>query len=166
MWRDCHGKTYSQCVSGGSIWHFFLHLLCRYYSDSSANVATENAREALWEALILVEALTADLLEETLKARGVNFDRNDEEMRRKGEEDAHAWVTLPWSELVKTLIHWVALWELKYREWLNDAPADYHAVFLLIAEHETAIYQCWEAEQRGEIGVDILNDFIRKHTTA
>ncbi|MFL7013299.1 hypothetical protein [Enterovibrio norvegicus] len=153
-------SAYKGEVYGISFFTYFAD----HYSDSSANVATENAREALWEALVLVEALTADLLEETLKARGVSFDRNDEEMRRKGEEDAHAWVVLPWSELVKTLIHWVAPWELKYREWLDDAPADCHAVFLLIAEHETAIYQCWEAEQRGETGVDILNDFIRKYT--
>ncbi len=153
-------SAYQGEVYGISFFTYFAD----HYSDPNTNVATESAREALWEALILVEALTADLLEETLKARGVDFDRNDEEMQQKGTEDARAWVALPWNELVKTLIHWVAPWELKYREWLEDAPADYHAAFLLIAEHETAIYQCWKAEQRGETGVDILNDFIRKYT--
>ncbi|MEZ9524705.1 hypothetical protein [Enterovibrio norvegicus] len=154
-------SAYQGEVYGISFFTYFAD----HYSDASANVATENAREALWEALVLVEALTADLLEETLKARGVSFDRNDQEMQQKGVEDAHAWVALPWNVLVDNLVHWVAPWELKYREWLDDAPSDFRSTFLLIAEQETAIYRCWEAEQRGESGVDILNDFIRKYTT-
>ncbi|PMN92358.1 hypothetical protein [Enterovibrio norvegicus] len=153
-------SAYQGEVYGISFFTYFAD----HYSYASANVATENAREALWEALVLVEALTADLLEETLKARGVSFDRNDQEMQQKGVEDAHAWVALPWNVLVDNLVHWVAPWELKYREWLDDAPSDFRSTFLLIAEQETAIYQCWEAEQRGESGVDILNDFIRKYT--
>lgn len=36
--------------------------------------------------------------------------------------------------------------------------------FTYFADHETAIYQCWKAEQNGEPGIGYLSTFIQKYT--
>ncbi|EVT82015.1 hypothetical protein D046_9243, partial [Vibrio parahaemolyticus V-223/04] len=71
-------------------------------------------------------------------------------MMEKGLSDAEKWIDLPWSKLVATLLNWVEPYEVTYREWQtlaiekNSNAVNFQTAFDLVAEHETAIYQCWQ----------------------
>ncbi|MDD9157609.1 hypothetical protein PVK64_15665 [Aliivibrio sp. S4TY2] len=130
-----------------------------YFADNY----TDKKSHPLWLALTQVERATADLLEISLHKLQIPFERHDPLMIDKGIIDAKRWLTLPWNELVDTLTDWVKPYEKKYREWALEAE-DHTEVFQLIADHETAIYQCWKAEQNGEPGIGYLSTFIQKYT--
>ncbi|QUM86099.1 hypothetical protein [Moritella sp. 28] len=128
-----------------------------------ANNYTNKSLIALWHSLIQVERLTADLLEISLNKNNIEYDRNDSLMNAKGIKDASAWINLPWSELVDTLINWVEPYERQYRLWVIETTQEFET-FQLIADHETAIFQCWKSEQIGESGIPKLQAFIAKYT--
>ncbi|WP_394134424.1 hypothetical protein [Aliivibrio fischeri] len=119
-------------------------------------------KNELWNTLINVEILTAQLLEPTLTKHKVPFDIKDQAMLIKGTSDAKKWIHLEWNELVNTLTHWVEPYEVKYREWAAEATKEMEA-FQLIADHETAIYECWKAELNQQSGLPILLSFIEKY---
>ena len=121
--------------------------------------------QPLWHRLIEVEQLTADLLAAHLRHHELGYADNDRDMQAKGVADAHAWITLPWPELVTTLVDWVAPYEHKYRLWLTEADNDM-AAYQLIAEHETAIYQCWQSQLQGLPGITYLSAFLTKYGSA
>ena len=130
-----------------------------------ANNYTDKSYSQLWEALIHVETLTAKLLEPYLDKHSIEYDKHDTNMQRKGIKDAEIWVVLPWDKLVQTLTNWVEPYEYKYRLWAEEAKEEINA-FHLIADHETAICQCWKAEMTGESGVPVLLKFIKQYSTA
>lgn len=120
------------------------------------------SKNELWNTLINVEVLTAQPLEQTLTRHSVQFDIKDQAMLVKGASDAKKWIHLEWNALVNTLTHWVEPYEVKYREWAAEATEEMEA-FQLIADHETAIYECWKAELNQQSGLPILLSFIEKY---
>lgn len=122
----------------------------------------DKKRLALWQCLIEVEQLTADLLQEGLIQHGVVFELDTIEMQQKGKKDAAKWIDLAWPDLIETLLPWIEPYEVKYREWAQAAQSEQN-LFSLIADHETAIYQCWQLEQKGQSGIVILQAFIQQY---
>ncbi|MGF1876320.1 hypothetical protein L4D77_13435 [Photobacterium frigidiphilum] len=135
-----------------------------FFSCFAKNYA-DKSHSQLWEALIHVEVLTAKLLESYLDKHAIEYDKHDTNMQQKGIKDAEIWVSLPWDQLVQTLTNWVEPYEYKYRLWAEEAKEDTQA-FNLIADHETAIFQCWKAEMIGKSGVPVLLRFIKQYSTA
>ena len=133
-----------------------------FFSYFAKNYA-EKSHLQLWETLIQIETLTADLLEASLDRLLVKYDRYDSDMQQKGEEDAAAWLDLPWPALVQTLIDWVKPYETKYRLWAEESTEE-RDTFLVIAAHETAIYQCWQTEIHGQSGIPSLLKFIKQYS--
>lgn len=133
-----------------------------FFSYFASNYQLAPSSKTLWKALIQVETLTADLLENTLNKHQVQYDRNNLVMINKGSKDAQEWVHLPWGELIETLLSWVEPYEKKYRYWEDEARNETET-FQLIAAHETTIYECWQAEEIGMSGVPILLEFIKKY---
>lgn len=130
-----------------------------YFADNYA----DRSHFKLWKALIDVEKLTAKCLEPYLESHSIEYDRNDQCMQLKGKEDAAIWINLAWPELVKTLLNWVEPYEIKYREWAEQASTD-NQEFQLIAAHETAIYECWKSEMSGQDGLPILLKFLNDYS--
>lgn len=133
---------------------FFSHFLSLYKNEQ---------KSALWETLIKVEVLTAKLLEQHLIKNQFTFKSHDPEMERKGHNEAEQWLTLSWDRLTITLTSWVEPYEKKYRAWVDEAPA-HKDVFQLIADHETAIYRCWQHEQEGKSGLPALKHFLQQYS--
>ncbi|MGF1886755.1 hypothetical protein L4D13_11515 [Photobacterium profundum] len=134
----------------------FFSFFAKNYADKS--------HSQLWETLIHVEVLTAKLLEPYLDKHSIEYDKHNTDMQLKGIKDAEFWVDLPWDQLVQTLTNWVEPYEEKYRVWAEEAKENIQA-FSLIADHETAIFQCWKAEMIGKSGVPILLRFIKRYST-
>lgn len=132
---------------------FFEHFAANY---------TDPSRLILWQTLIEVETLTAQQLQVGLTELEAKFEINSREMQHKGVNDAKKWVDLAWPKLTETLLPWIAPYEEKYRDWAHLA-ASHHSLFALIADHETAIYQCWQHEQRGLSGIPILQAFLQQY---
>ncbi len=140
----------------------FFQYLSHHHTD-------EKTRD-LWQKLIEVESLTADKLELYLTSKKTPFNREDKQQGLKGENDAKRWVTLPKEALLSTLSSWVAPYEVKYRQWVNDAKSTQVApielaALELIAAHETAIYLCLNAEVIEQSGITYLEHFLEKHAT-
>ncbi|ABZ77463.1 conserved hypothetical protein [Shewanella halifaxensis HAW-EB4] len=133
-----------------------------FFSYFDKNYQLTASSKTLWETLIQVETLTADLIEPTLNSHQVQYDSNNALMINKGSKDAQKWCHLPWAELVETLVNWVEPYEKKYRCWADEARIETDT-FRLIADHETAIYECFKAEKVGISGETILLEFIRKY---
>lgn len=127
------------------------------------NNYTDKSFIPLWHSLIQVEILTANRLEISLHKNNMEYDRDDSAMIAKGIKDASAWVNKPWLELIDTLVNWVEPYERLYRSWVVEATQEVET-FQFIAAHETAIYQCWKSEQKGESGIPSLQAFIAKYT--
>ncbi|GIU38052.1 hypothetical protein L2719_07135 [Shewanella schlegeliana] len=133
-----------------------------FFSYLDNNYQFKASSKTLWKTLIQVETLTANLLENTLAEHQFEYDCNNGAMINKGNSDAQKWCHLPWAELVDTLVNWVEPYEKKYRDWADEARIETDS-FRLIAEHETAIYECFKAEKVGISGEMILLDFINKY---
>ncbi|MGR5319910.1 hypothetical protein [Vibrio alfacsensis] len=142
---------------------FFNHYLNNY---SCAK------RDELWETLMKVEELTAEKLKPILTTRGMDIESRHKEMLEKGLADAEKWIALPWDELVSTLLTWVEPYEVKYRRWYEQVEVQtstteesttLKAALELIADHETAIYRCWQQYHFGESGLPILTAFLIKY---
>ena len=118
---------------------------------------------SLWKALVEIETLTAKLLQQSLDKHAIEYDKYDPLMQLKGEKDAAAWIDLPWSKLVQTLRDWVEPYESKYRAWADEATEESNA-FKLIADHETAIYECLQAEISGQSGLPFLLRFLKHYS--
>ena len=134
-----------------------------YFTSNYADAS----RLSLWNALIEVEVVTAQRLQAGLMACGVEFEIERLEMQQKGKKDAAKWIDLAWPDLTDTLLPWIAPYEVKYREWAEQARQDSlphtQALFDLIADHETAIYQCWQQEQNGRSGMAVLQVFVQQY---
>ncbi|MCG7498104.1 hypothetical protein MHO82_14635 [Vibrio sp. Of7-15] len=133
---------------------FFNHFLKLYKNEH---------KPTLWQTLIKVETLTAQLLEEHLIRNQLLFKSHDPEMERKGQNEAEQWLTLPWDKLTITLANWVEPYEKKYRAWVDEASA-HKDIFRLIADHETAIYHCWQRERKGVNGLLPLEHFLERYS--
>ncbi len=149
--KDRIHAAYKGEIYGISFFSYFAN----HYSDKS--------HSQLWETLIHIETLTAKGLEPSLDKHSIEYDRHDKKIQLKGREDAAAWLELPWPQLVQTLANWVEPYESKYREWAKEAREEINA-FHLVADHETAIYECWKAEILGQSGVPVLLQFIKQYT--
>ncbi|ODS05553.1 hypothetical protein [Vibrio scophthalmi] len=132
-----------------------------FFEYFAANYA-DPSRLTLWQTLIEVETLTAQQLHVGLTELEAKFVINSSEMQQKGVNDAQKWVDLAWPKLTETLLPWIAPYEEKYRDWVHLA-ASHHSLFALIADHETAIYQCWQHEQSGQSGIPILQAFLQQY---
>ncbi|MDW3151002.1 hypothetical protein [Vibrio sp. 779(2023)] len=139
---------------------FFNHYLSHY---------AQSEQQTLWQTLIEVEELTAEKLKPVLLTNGMDIESRHQEMLDKGLADATKWIGLPWQELVATLLKWVEPYEIKYREWHEEVKAlqQYsiaeREAIELIADHETAIYHCWQQYHTGESGLPALNAFLAKY---
>ncbi|EOA8958837.1 hypothetical protein ACIMS1_004528 [Vibrio harveyi] len=137
---------------------FFNHYLNHYAHRKS---------QTLWQTLIEVEELTAEKLKPILLVNGIDTENQHQEMLDKGLADAAKWIELPWLELVATLLKWVEPYEMKYRAWYEEASQHYsiseREAIRLIADHETAIYHCWQQYYIGESGLPALNKFLAKY---
>lgn len=139
---------------------FFNHYLNHY---------AHGEQQTLWQTLIEVEELTAEKLKPVLLANGMDIENRHQEMLDKGLADATKWIELPWLELVATLLKWVEPYEVKYREWHEGVKASQQYSIAereaigLIADHETAIYHCWQHYYIGESGLPALNTFLAKY---
>ncbi|PKF48863.1 hypothetical protein [Enterovibrio nigricans] len=133
-----------------------------FFSYFAKNYA-DKTRLTLWETLIQVETVTANLLEPHLRTSFIPFKKDDVEMQAKGIVDAEKWISLPWDELTEILTDWVEPYEVKYREWYAEAEKNQEA-FALIADHETAIFECWKAFKNGEDGEKFLRNFIQQYS--
>ncbi|MGR5131022.1 hypothetical protein [Vibrio alfacsensis] len=153
------------------------HVLSAYYGEIYGiaffnhylNNYSRAKRDELWETLIKVEELTAQKLKPILTAIGMDIESRHKEMLDKGLADAEMWIALPWEELVSTLLTWIEPYEVKYRQWHEEVKvSEEHSMaernaIELIADHETAIYHCWQQYSCGESGLPILNAFLAKY---
>ncbi|HHI4970361.1 TPA: hypothetical protein ACP5TT_002992 [Vibrio parahaemolyticus] len=153
------------------------NLLTAYYGEiygiaffsNYLNNYKQAEQRALWQTLVDVEKLTAEKLKPVLQAHGMEIEDRHQEMMEKGLSDAEKWIDLPWSELVATLLNWVEPYEVTYREWQtlviekNSNAVNFQTAFDLVAEHETAIYQCWQRYHTNESGLPILHAFLAKY---
>ncbi|WP_144213983.1 hypothetical protein [Shewanella donghaensis] len=137
------------------------------------NVDDNNEQIKLWSALVAVETLTAELLLKHLLKLTRRYEFKTAEMTEKGDKEAKKWSHLPWPELMLTLSQWVEPYEIKYRDWLlqcqqqhNQENKQLEPIFKLIAEHETAIYQCFKAELNQQDGRAPLTSFLDKYSQA
>ena len=139
---------------------FFNHYLNHY---------AHGEQQTLWQTLIEVEELTAEKLKPVLLASGMDIENRHQEMLDKGLADAAKWIELPWPELVATLLKWVEPYEMKYRAWHEEVKASQQysiaerEAIELIADHETAIYHCWQHYHINESGLPALNAFLAKY---
>ncbi|PIB13469.1 hypothetical protein [Vibrio rotiferianus] len=139
---------------------FFNHYLNHY---------AHGEQQTLWQTLIEVEELTAEKLKPVLLANGMDIENRHQEMLDKGLADATKWIELPRLELVATLLKWVEPYETKYRAWHEEVKASQQysiaerEAIELIADHETAIYHCWQHYHIGESGLPALNAFLAKY---
>ncbi|GIU53550.1 hypothetical protein [Shewanella sp. KT0246] len=127
------------------------------------NVEQNPQRQLLWNKLVEVETLTAELLLSYLLKQSERFSYPVDKMTQKGHEDAQKWLGLEWTELLQTLKTWVEPFEAEYRQWAKDCKEN-QEVFDLIAAHETAILQCFEAEIIQKNGQVKLDHFIQQHS--
>lgn len=154
-------ETYSETIDkvlqayNGEIYGiaFFEHFITHYPHPSNTQ---------FWQKLIDIEMLTANILHKWLVSANVEFEINPESMQLKGQLEAKKWINLPWSELIETLLPWIAPYEHLYCEWEDSAQKD-RQIFTVIAEHETALYHSWQREQRGENGIELLDAFINRY---
>lgn len=133
---------------------FFTYFANHYQNKSLAS---------LWVPLIEVEHITAARLEHELTTLGIPYLANDVFMQNKGVEDASLWIQLPPAQLIDILLSWIEPYEHKYRLWFEEQQGNRTLEF--IAEHETAIYQCWKAQKNNQSGIEFLHAFINKYTT-
>ncbi|MFC1520396.1 hypothetical protein ACFL6Z_11865 [Pseudomonadota bacterium] len=117
------------------------------------NVDDNDEQNKLWKALVEVETVTAELLLQHLLKQPQKYVFKTAELTAQGDDDAKKWSDLPWLELMQTLSQWVEPYEVKYRQWLQQCQLQdsqesrqLAPTFELIAEHETAIYHCLQAE--------------------
>ncbi|WP_318447630.1 hypothetical protein [Photobacterium leiognathi] len=133
----------------------FFKTFAEKYSDDSHNDK--------WQTLIKVEELTAKRLKTGLEALGHPCADYDQAMAEKGLADAEKWLSLPWKELVDTMVPWVAPYQQRYQQQANEAT-EHQALFTLVADHENAIYDYLLAEQRGDKNaLNVLDTFINKY---
>ncbi|MDK9771817.1 hypothetical protein [Vibrio sp. B181a] len=139
---------------------FFNHYLSNY---------ARSEQPLLWQTLIEVEELTAEKLKPVLLANDMDIENRHQEMLDKGLADATKWIGLPWQELVATLLKWVEPYEVKYREWYEEVKTSQQysiterEAIELIADHETAIYHCWQQYHSGVSGLPALDAFLTKY---
>ena len=139
---------------------FFNHYLNHY---------AHGEQQTLWQTLVEVEELTAEKLKPVMLTNGMDIENRHQEMLDKGLADATKWIELPWLELVATLLKWVEPYEVKYQEWHEEVKASQQysiaeqEAIELIADHETAIYHCWQQHHTGEPGLPALNAFLAKY---
>ena len=126
------------------------------------NVEEDSQRQALWHKLVEVETITAERLLSHLLKQSERFVFPVEEMTQKGNTDAKQWLGLAWPQLLQTLLNWVKPYEHEYRQWAEDST-EHHAIFELIAAHETAIYQCFKDELAQKNGQAKLDHFIEQY---
>ncbi|MGF1735569.1 hypothetical protein [Photobacterium satsumensis] len=128
-----------------------------------ANKYSDDNHIHKWQRLIKVEQITAAKLKTGLKAIGLTCPNHVAEMEVKGLRDAEQWLALDWETLVDTLAEWVEPYALRYRQQAADAT-EYRDLYLLVAEHEDAIWAFLHAEQKeAGSGVAILDAFIAQH---
>ncbi|WP_153913120.1 hypothetical protein [Shewanella sp. TC10] len=126
------------------------------------NVEEDKPRQSLWRKLVEVETLTGEHLLSHLLKQSERFSYPVEQMTQKGNHDAQKWMKLEWHELLQTLVKWVEPYEVEYRQWANDCTEN-QVIFDLIADHETAIYQCLQAELAQKNGQALLDQFLTKY---
>lgn len=134
----------------------FFSYFAKHYADKH--------HSQLWQALIQIEVITGKVLATQLDKEFIILTMQSDELQKKGQEDAKKWINLTWLELVKTLQRWVEPYALKYQQWSENTTVN-KPTFALLSYHETAIYQCWQAESQGKPGLPILLDFITKTKT-
>ncbi len=156
------------------------HILSAYYGEiygiaffnQYLKRHSHTQQTELWQTLIDVEILTAEKLKPVLIMHDIDVESRNKEMQEKGRLDAEKWIELPWDDLISTLLSWVEPYEIKYREWNKNAQefADLdpnsnseNTAFQIIAEHETAIYQCLKQYHSGKSGLPILEAFLTKY---
>ncbi|WP_028117027.1 hypothetical protein [Ferrimonas senticii] len=134
---------------------FFNHYLNHY---------PQSTLRPLWQQLLAVEQLTAARLQPLLPVATGEAERVLQQ-QQKGIRDAERWLRQPWPQLLQTLLTWVEPYEQRYRQQLAlavDSPEQRQAL-QLIADHETAIYQCLQRYQAGECGLAVLQAFLDKY---
>ncbi len=133
---------------------FFEYFLAHYPHPSN---------RVLWQKLIEIEKLTADILHTWLTTSDVTFENAPKSMQHKGQLEAEQWINLPWKDLIDTLLPWIEPYENMYCQW-EDTAHEHRQIFTIIAEHETAIFHCWQQEQQGKNGIEALKAFIDRYT--
>lgn len=134
---------------------FFEHFIAHY-----EHFETQYQRD-VFNLLLKVEQVTADILAEHLPALDVSCDFSDEQ-KQEGVQDARKWLHKPWPELIDTMVRWVQPYHAKYHEQAQQA-GDFLPLFNLVDHHEMAIYQYFLAEQAGEPDAGaILQRFLVK----
>ncbi|MGI2260522.1 hypothetical protein [Shewanella sp. GXUN23E] len=123
---------------------FFTHLLDHYqgYTDK------ESQRTVL-QLMLNVERVTQAILGAHLPTLEVPCNPDDLHMQQLGIRDAEAWLTLPWPELMNTMLAWVAPYQRQYRQQFSRAGG-FGPLFYLVDKHETALFECLQAAQQGE----------------
>ncbi|TLS79292.1 hypothetical protein [Photobacterium damselae] len=113
-----------------------------------------------WQLLTEIEELTAQLLEQGLKPLGIECTPHNSEMEQKGISDAKKWQTLTWPDLIKTMVDWVAPYQIRYQQQ-SDLATEYKELYKLVADHENAIYNYLVAEHQGSgESLTILRQFL------
>lgn len=102
------------------------------------------SRHEVWRTLYDIEIFTERYLRQRLAGLVRLTDAEQESMRRKGVEEATAWLTLPWPVLCPQMRDWVAPWQEKYAQWHQQAQ-QWQSEFAVIAMHENAIFDFWQA---------------------
>ncbi|WP_394495945.1 hypothetical protein [Shewanella sp. ENK2] len=123
------------------------------------NIEEDATRIALWDKLIEVESITAEILLSHLLKQPETYPFDVVTMTEKGQQDARKWLHLPWEELLKTLYDWAKPYEQEYRNWQASAT-EHQSIMTIIAQHETAILNCFSAELQQKNGQAYLDHYL------
>ncbi|MGR5145066.1 hypothetical protein ACQKP8_00795 [Photobacterium alginatilyticum] len=133
---------------------FFTAFAEKYSDDKHINK---------WQKLILVEQVTARHLKTGLEKLGISCPDSHPVMEDKGRHDAEKWLSLEWPDLVDTMASWVEPYALKYRHQAQRAR-QHSELFLLVQEHEDAIFSFLQAEQCQETNSQAaLDNFLARY---
>lgn len=136
------------------------------FFETMINAATPDHKPEVWQQLLQVEIITAKLLRDALPKLGQPCEVFDQHMHDKGVQDAQKWQHLSWSELIDTMVNWVAPYQLTYHHQAMTAT-EHQALFKLVDQHETCIYDFLLAEQRHDKhALMILNRFCDEYGAA